>query len=67
MDAFRSNRQSQHLIEISRIISDRIHNCKSLFFLWLDLQYILYQSQPLPLQNTYETDSAEEGENPVQR
>jgi len=30
----------QHIIEINRIISDRINNCKTLFPLWLDWQYI---------------------------
>ena len=30
----------QHIIEINRIISDRINNCKSLFPLWINWQYI---------------------------
>ena len=30
----------QHIIEINRIISDRINNCKGLFPLWLNWQYI---------------------------
>ena len=30
----------QHIIEINRIISDRINNCKQLFPLWLNWQYI---------------------------
>lgn len=31
---------SDHIVEINRIISDRINNCKSLFPLWLDWKYI---------------------------
>lgn len=30
----------QHIIEINKILSDRINNCKSLFPLWLNWQYI---------------------------
>ena len=30
----------QHIIEINKIISDRINNCKTLFPLWLNWQYI---------------------------
>lgn len=30
----------QHIIEINRILSDRINNCKKLFPLWLNWQYI---------------------------
>ena len=30
----------QHIIEINRIISDRINNCKPLFPLWINWQYI---------------------------
>ena len=30
----------QHIIEINRIISNRINNCKTLFPLWLNWQYI---------------------------
>ena len=30
----------QHIIEINRIISDRINNCKSLFPLWIEWSYI---------------------------
>lgn len=29
-----------HLVEINRIISDRINNCKTLFPLWLDWSYV---------------------------
>jgi hypothetical protein len=31
---------NQHIIEINRIISDRINNCKRLFPLWINWQYI---------------------------
>ena len=31
---------SQHIIEINRILSDRINNCRSLFPLWLNWQYV---------------------------
>ncbi|WP_322204060.1 NYN domain-containing protein [Acutalibacter intestini] len=31
---------SGHIVEINRIISDRINNCKHLFPLWLDWQYV---------------------------
>lgn len=31
---------SSHVIEINRIISDRINNCKNIFPLWLNWQYI---------------------------
>lgn len=31
---------SSHVIEINRIISDRINNCKNLFPLWINWQYI---------------------------
>lgn len=31
---------SGHIVEINRIISDRINNCKNLFPLWLDWAYI---------------------------
>lgn len=30
----------QHIIEINRLISDRINNCKNLFPLWINWQYI---------------------------
>lgn len=30
----------QHIMEINRILSDRINNCKSLFPMWLDWQYV---------------------------
>jgi hypothetical protein len=30
----------QHIIEINRIISDRINNCKSLFPIWLNWDYL---------------------------
>lgn len=35
-----STQPKHHLIEINRLISDRINNCKSLFPLWLNWQYI---------------------------
>lgn len=35
-----SRKLNHHIIEINRIISDRINNCKSLFPLWLNWQYI---------------------------
>ncbi len=31
---------TQHIIEINKIITDRINNCKSLFPLWLNWQYV---------------------------
>ena len=31
---------SQHIVEINRIISDRINNCKSIFPVWLNWDYI---------------------------
>lgn len=37
----KSNTQlSGHIVEINRIISDRINNCKSLFPLWLNWKYV---------------------------
>lgn len=35
-----STKISHHIIEINRLISDRINNCKPLFPLWLNWQYI---------------------------
>lgn len=35
-----STQLSGHIVEINRLISDRINNCKSLFPLWLNWQYI---------------------------
>ena len=35
-----STQLSGHIVEINRIISDRINNCKTLFPLWLNWQYI---------------------------
>lgn len=35
-----STRLSQHVVEINKILSDRINNCKGLFPLWLNWQYI---------------------------
>lgn len=35
-----NTRLNQHTIEINRIICDRINNCKSLFPLWINWQYI---------------------------
>lgn len=35
-----STQLSGHIVEINRIISDRINNCKNLFPLWLNWQYI---------------------------
>ena len=35
-----STRLSCHIVEINRLISDRINNCKQLFPLWLNWQYI---------------------------
>lgn len=35
-----SIRLAQHVVEINRIISDRINNCKSLFPLWINWLYI---------------------------
>lgn len=35
-----STKLSGHIVEINRIISDRINNCKSLFPLWLNWKYI---------------------------
>lgn len=35
-----STKLSDHIVEINRIISDRINNCKSLFPLWLNWKYI---------------------------
>ena len=31
---------SEHIVEINRIISDRINNCKNLFPLWLNWKYV---------------------------
>ena len=35
-----STQLSGHIVEINRIISDRINNCKNLFPLWLNWQYV---------------------------
>lgn len=35
-----STQLSGHIVEINRIISDRINNCKGLFPLWLNWQYV---------------------------
>ena len=35
-----STKLCHHIIEINRLISDRINNCKSLFPLWVNWQYI---------------------------
>ena len=35
-----STQLSGHIVEINRIISDRINNCKSLFPLWLNWDYV---------------------------
>ena len=35
-----STKLTHHIIEINKIISDRINNCKKLFPLWLNWQYI---------------------------
>ena len=35
-----STKLADHIVEINRIISDRINNCKSLFPLWLNWKYI---------------------------
>lgn len=35
-----STKLKHHVIEINRIISDRINNCKALFPLWLNWQYV---------------------------
>lgn len=35
-----STQLSGHIVEINRIISDRINNCKSLFPLWLNWKYV---------------------------
>lgn len=35
-----STKLVHHIIEINRIISDRINNCKSIFPLWIDWSYI---------------------------
>ena len=35
-----STRLSDHIVEINRLISDRVNNCKQLFPLWLNWQYI---------------------------
>lgn len=35
-----STKLNHHIIEINRIISDRINNCKDLFPLWLKWQYV---------------------------
>lgn len=35
-----STQLSGHIVELNRIISDRINNCKSLFPLWLNWQYV---------------------------
>jgi len=35
-----STKLSGHIVEINRIISDRINNCKSLFPLWLNWKYV---------------------------
>lgn len=35
-----STKLNQHIIEINRIISDRINNCKPLFPMWINWQYI---------------------------
>lgn len=31
---------AQHIVEINRLLSDRVNNCKSLFPIWLNWQYI---------------------------
>ena len=33
-------RLSQHIVELNRLISDRINNCRSLFPIWINWQYI---------------------------
>ena len=35
-----NNKLNQHIIEINRLISDRINNCKGLFPLWINWDYI---------------------------
>lgn len=35
-----STKLAQHIVEINRLLSDRINNCKSLFPLWINWQYI---------------------------
>lgn len=35
-----STKLNQHIIEINRLISDRINNCKPIFPMWLNWQYI---------------------------
>jgi hypothetical protein len=35
-----STRLSQHVVELNRVISDRINNCKGLFPIWLNWLYI---------------------------
>ena len=35
-----STKLTHHIIEINKILSDRINNCKSIFPLWLNWQYI---------------------------
>ena len=35
-----STKLAHHIIEINRLISDRINNCKKLFPLWLNWQYV---------------------------
>ena len=33
-------RLSQHIVELNRLISDRINNCRSLFPIWINWQYV---------------------------
>ena len=35
-----STKLADHIVEINRLISDRINNCKSIFPLWINWQYI---------------------------
>ena len=36
-----STKLCHHIIEINRLISDRINNCKSLFPIWINWTYIV--------------------------
>ena len=36
----RNERVSQHIVELNRLISDRINNCKTIFPLWIKWEYI---------------------------
>ena len=58
-----STKLVHHVIEINRLISDRINNCKKLFPLWISWDYtgclpLLRQSLLLPLSGVYQLGAA---------